>query len=173
MAIGLLVLLIPGLRMLNGDPTPLAGWLRIFLGGVLMMIAWRKWRQRPLPQASVEQPKFLAKIDSYRGWKTLLLGVTLSMLNPKNLILTSASPMAIYESKIVAKEKGIALLVFTVIASLSVCVPIVFTTLRRNQAHKILTDLKDWLIANNTSVTVMLLVVFAVLIVGNGLKIVF
>jgi hypothetical protein len=173
LAIGFLVLLLPGLRMLNGDPTPLAGWLRIFLGTVLMVIAWRKWQYRPLSQVNTEQPQFLTKIDSYSGWKTLVLGVTLSILNPKNLVLTSASAMTIYESKIVGKEKAIALIVFAVIASLSVCVPIVFVRLRHDEAYKILRDLRDWLIANNTAVTVALLVVFSVLIVGSGLKLVF
>lgn len=68
---------------------------------------------------------------------------------------------------------ALVLLAFTVIASLSVAVPIGFTWARPNRARELLEDLKDWLIVNNTTVTVTLLVVFAVLIVGSGLKIVF
>ena len=40
-------------------------------------------------------------------------------------------------------------------------------------AQKILEEFKDWLIANNVAVIVTLLVVFALLIVGSGFKIVF
>jgi threonine/homoserine/homoserine lactone efflux protein len=173
LAIGLLVLFIPGLRMLNGDPTPLAGWLRILLGGALLAVAWRKWQQRPAPEAQVEQPRFLTKIDSYNGRKALMLGITLSMFNPKSLVFASASAMTIYEAQIAGQEKAAVLIAFTVISSLSVGVPIVFTWARRDKAQKILEDLKDWLIANNTAVTIALLVVFALLIVGSGLKIVF
>ena len=173
LAVAVLVLFIPGLRLLNGDPTPLAGWLRIILGGALLVVAWRKWQQRPAPETQVEEPKFLAKIDSYSGWKTLILGVTLSVFNPKSFVLTSASAMTIYEAKIVGKEKALILVIFALIASLSVGLPIAYTWARRDQAQIMLEDLKDWLIANNTAVTVALLVVFALLIVGSGLKIVF
>ncbi len=173
LAIGLLVLFIPGLRLLNGDPTPLAGWLRIVLGSALLVAAWRKWQKRPGPETLVEEPKFLAKIDSYNGWKALILGVTLSVFNPKSFVLASSSAMTIYEAKIFGKEKAAVLIVFAIISSLSVAIPITFTWARRDKAQKILEDLKDWLIANNTAVTVALLVVFAMLIVGSGLKIVF
>ena len=173
LAIGLLVLFIPGLRMLNGDPTPLAGWLRICLGTVLLLIAVLKWKKRPPPQIHVEEPKFLTKIDSYNSWKTLILGVTMSTLNPKSLVLVSASAMTIYESKIVGQEKASVLLMFTVIASLSVAIPILLTWAQPEKAQKILEDLKNWLIANNMAVTVALLVVFALIIAGNGVKLIF
>ena len=173
LAIGLLVLFIPGLRLINGDPTPLAGWLRVVLGGALLVVAWHKWQKRPAPESQLEEPKFLAKIDSYNGWKALILGVTLAVFNPKSFVFASASAMTIYEAKIVGKEKAAVLIAFAVISSLSVGIPIVFTWARRDKAQQILEDLKDWLIANNTAVTVVLLVVFAMLIAGSGLKIVF
>ncbi len=81
--------------------------------------------------------------------------------------------MVIYEAKITGQEKALVLLAFTIIASLSVAVPIGFAWARPDRARELLGDLKDWLIVNNTAVTVTLLVVFAVLIVGSGLKIVF
>jgi len=121
------VLFIPGLRLLNGDPTPLAGWLRIALGSALLVAAWRKWQKRPAPETLVEKPKFLAKIDSYNGWKALILGVTLSVFNPKSFVLASASAMTIYEAAIFGKEKAAVLIVFTIISSLSVAIPITFT----------------------------------------------
>ena len=173
LVICLLVLFIPGLRLINGDPTPLAGWLRVVLGAALLVVAWKKWQKRPAPDAKVEEPTFLAKIDSYSGWKALILGVTLSVFNPKSFVLASASAMTIYEAKIVGQEKAAVLVVFALIASLSVALPIGFTWARRDKAQKMLEDLKDWLIANNTAVTGALLVVFAMVIVGSGLKIVF
>ncbi len=173
LSIGLLVLFIPGLRLFDGDPTLLAGWLRIFLGGALLAASWLKWQKRPAPQTPVEEPRLLAKIDSYTGWNTLILGVTLSIFNPKSFVLASASAMTIYEAKIFGKEKAATLLVFAFISSLSVAVPIVFTWVRGDKAQTFLEELKSWLIANNTAVTIALLVVFAMLIGGSGLKIVF
>lgn len=172
LSIGLVVLFIPGLRLLNGDPTLLAGWLRIFLGAVLLVAAWFKWRKRPSPHAPAKEPGFLAKIDSYTGGKTMLLGVALAVFNPKSVVLASASAMTIYEANIFGKEKAAALIVFSFISSLSVAVPIVFTWTRRDKARNFLEELKGWLIANNTAVTIVLLAVFATLIAGSGLKII-
>ena len=173
LAVALLVHFIPGLRMLNGDPTPFAGWLKISLGGVLLLAAWRTWKKRPPPETPLEEPTFLAKIDSFSGWNALILGITLSVINPKGFILTSASAMTIYEANIVGKDKALIVVIFALIASLSVALPIAFTWARRDKAEKFLEDLKDWLIANNVAITTTLLVVFALLIVGSGLKIVF
>ena len=173
LAIGLLILFIPGLRMLNGDPTPLAGWLRIFLGVGLIVVAWRKWKHRPSTQQAAKPPRFMAKIEAFSPGKILALGIALSMLNPKVFVLTSASAMTIYESRLLPKEELVALIVYTAIASLSVFAPIAFVWLRRDKARRVLNDLEAWLLANNTAVTVSLLAVFAVLIIGGGLKLVF
>ena len=80
LAIGILILFIPGLRMLDGDPTPLAAWLRVFLGLGLFVLAWGKWTSRPSSQEDVQPPAFLEKIHSLGSWKTLLMGGALSML---------------------------------------------------------------------------------------------
>ena len=173
LTVALLVLFIPGLRMLNGDPTPMAGWLRIFLGGALFAVAWRKWQKRPSPETEVEEPTFLAKIDSYSSWKTMILGISLSVFNPKSFVLTSASAMTIYEAHIVGKDKALIVVIFAFIASLSVGLPIAYAWAGRDKARNTLEEFKDWLIANNVAVTVTLLVVFALIIVGSGLKIAF
>lgn len=110
--------------MLNGDPTPLAGWLRILLGGVLLIWAWRIWRNRPSSEMRPAKPTFLAGVDSYSGFKTMLMGVTLSALNPKSFVLTSATAVMIYEAKIAGRQKALTLIIFSFIASLSVGLPI-------------------------------------------------
>ena len=173
LAIALLVLSLPGLRMLSGDPTPLAGWLRIILAGVLLVVAWRKWQQRPSPEAPVVQPRLLTQIDSYNGWKLLMLGITLSMFNPKSVVLVSAGAMTIYEAKIAGPDMAAAVVVFAAVSSLSVAVPIALSWLRRDRSEEILADVRDWLIAYNSAITISVLVVLALLVAGSGLKIVF
>jgi hypothetical protein len=115
----------------------------------------------------------LAGVDSYSGFKTMLMGVTLSALNPKSFVLTSATAMMIYEAKIAGRQKALTLIIFSFIASLSVGLPIAYAWARRENAQKMLTELKEWLIAHNAAVTVTLLIVFALIIVGSGLNIVF
>ncbi len=55
--IGVIVFLIPGLDTARGEPTPLSGWIRLMVGGVLLMLAVWQWRQRPSADDPVEAPK--------------------------------------------------------------------------------------------------------------------
>ncbi len=140
---------------------------------MLLAVAWRKWQHRPSPEAPAEQPKFLAKIDSYNGWKALVLGITLSMFNPKSFVLASAGAMTIYEAKIAGTDMAAALTVFSAISSISVAVPIALTWLGRERSQEILEDVRDWLIAYNSAITITVLILLALLVAGSGLKIVF
>lgn len=173
LVIGLLMLFIPGLRMLNGEPTQFAGWLRVVMGSLLMFIAWKGWRNRPSSDEVVEQPKLLAQLHSYGSWKSLVLGFSLSTFNPKSLVLTMAAAMTVYSSKATGNQQLIAMIIFAMLASLTVVIPVIAYRFQGDKAKEALADLKEWLIVNNTAVTVTLLVVFAALLIGSGLKIIF
>ena len=95
MLIGVTVFLIPGLDTAIGEPTTLSGWIRLMIGGALLVMAVRQWQQRPSVDDPVEVPKALTKLDSASAGKTLVLGFLLSALNPKNILLTFAGASSI------------------------------------------------------------------------------
>ena len=169
-AVGSLILLIPGLGTGRGDPTALSGWIRLLLGGALLWVAARQWGQRPAPLEPVEMPKVLSGIDSFGAVKTFFLGVALSAFNPKTLVLTFAAvaPIAAYAPG--PGPKAVALGLFAIVGSLSVGLPILGYALFPDRSRSRLTEWKDWLIQNNAAVTALLLTVFGTLI-GNGLKV--
>ena len=173
LVIGLLMLFFPGLRMLDGEPTQFAGWLRVVMGSLLMIIAWKKWQKRSSSEDVAGQPKLLAQLDSYGSWKSLMLGFSLATFNPKSLFLAMAAAMTIYSSKVTGKQQVIVMIIFALFSSLTVIVPVVAYRFQGEKAKDTLADLKEWLVVNNTAVTVTLLVVFAILLFGSGLKIIF
>ena len=173
LVIGLLVLFIPGLRMLNGEPTQFAGWLRVVMGGLLMIMARKIWRNKPSSEDVAEQPKLFDRLDSYGSSKRLALGLALSALSPKSIVLTMAAAMTIYSSKVAGKQQLLALIIFAFLASLTVVIPVITYRFQNDKVKEALADLKKWLIGNNTAVTVTILVVFAVLLAYSGLKIIF
>jgi len=169
LCIGGIVFLIPGLDTARGEPTALSGWIRLALGGVLLVLAVWQWRQRPSADDPVEAPKVLSKLDSISAGRTVIMGFLLSSFNPKNLVLTFAGAAAIDASMATPSQQAIALALYAVVASLSVGIPIMGYVLFTERARTVLADWKDWLIRNNASVVAVLLMVFGALIIGNGL----
>jgi len=171
LAVGVITFMIPGLETARGEPTPLSGLIRIILGIVLVLMSWRQWQQQPKADEPVEVPKILAHLDHIGVLQSLFTGFLLSGVHPKNLLLIAAGAAAIDASMLATREQFIALLVFATIASLTVAVPVVSYFLARRSVEKIFARWKDWLIANNVTVLIVLLLVFGTLLIGRGMKI--
>ena len=65
----------------------------------------------------------------------------------------------------------IALLVFAAIASVTIAVPVVAYFLARHSVGIMFANWKDWLLRNNATVQIVLLLVFGALLIGGGMKI--
>jgi hypothetical protein len=171
LAIGGVVFLIPGLDTARGEPTPLSGWVKLILGGILLVYALWRWYQRSSDSEPVEAPKVLTSMDSISASRTVVTGFLLSVFNPKNLVLTFAGAATIDASMATPLQQGIALIIFASVSSLSVIVPIIGYTLFTAQAKILLIRCKEWLIRNNVRVMAVLMFVFGALIIGSGLRI--
>ena len=172
LTVGLVVFLVPGIETARGDPTALSGMLRIVMGAALLFLSVHQWRQRPGPDKPVEVPKILAHLDQVNVVKSLITGFLLSGLNPKNLILSAAGAAVIDASRLNPGEQIISLLLFTAIASLTVAIPIAIYFLARHSAETLFSDWKDWLIKNNVTIIIVLLLVFGTLLIGRGMRII-
>jgi len=63
-----------------------------------------------------------------------------------------------------------SLLVFAGIASLTVAVPVLIYFVERERADALFGEWKKWLIRNNTTVVLVLLVVFGTILIARGLR---
>ena len=169
LCIGGIVFLIPGLDTARGEPTALSGWVRLAVGGILLVLAVWQWRQRPSANDPVEAPKAISRLDSIGAGKTVSMGFLLSTFNPKNLLLTFAGAASIDASMATPSQQAIALALYAIVASLSVGIPIIGYILFTARARTVLVDWKGWLIRNNAIMVTALLAVFGALIIGNGL----
>jgi hypothetical protein len=171
LAVGLAVFLAPGIETARGDPTALSGMLRIIMGTTLLLLSVRQWRQRSEPGQPAEIPKILAHLDKIGLAQSLITGFVLSGATPKNLVLAAAGAAMIDASRLNPGEQTVALLVFTTIASLTIAIPIATYFLARQSAGLILSVWKDWLIENNMTIIMVLLLVFGTLLIGRGMNI--
>jgi threonine/homoserine/homoserine lactone efflux protein len=144
-------------------------WGKIVLGALFLLLAARQWRNRPAPGAEPEMPKWMAGVDKVAPGKALGLGVLLAAVNPKNLILTLGAAAGLAQLGLSTSDAVVSLIVFVVVASLTIGVPVAYYLLGGDKAKTRLDELKDWLAVHNTAVMAVLFLVFGVDLIAKGL----
>lgn len=148
------------------EPSARSSWVRIILGVLLLLVAFRQWRGRHGEHAT---PKWMAAIDSFTPVKALGLGVLLSAVNPKNLLLAVAAGVDIGSAGLSVGGEAVAVIVFTVLAASTVAVPVVAYLAAKQKMRRPLDATKAWLQDNNATVMAVLLLVIGVVLIGKGI----
>ena len=164
-----LVLANAGKISAGGTPSTLAYVLKLLFGLLFLFLAYRNWQKRPKPGEEAQLPAWMATIDSFTAGKSFGLAALLAGVNPKNLGLTLAAALTISQAGLTSTQSWIALLVFVVIASITVAVPVLYYLIAGASAEKTLTEMKVWLIANNATVMFVLFLVLGAKLVGDSL----
>jgi threonine/homoserine/homoserine lactone efflux protein len=172
-AAGVIVLLIPGLEPSQGEPSTAAGVVKGILGVLLLGVGVKAWTNRPVGGDVADPPGWMHKIDGFNGPKSLGMGFLLSALNPKNLLLTVGGAATISAAALGTSEQYVALVVFVVVASLTILVPVFLYLILGEKAEQVMTNTKDWLIQNNQTVMAVLLLVLSISLIGDAIEILF
>ncbi|MBS1880782.1 MAG: GAP family protein, partial [Actinobacteria bacterium] len=93
----------------SGAPANWVSWLKIALGLLLLAVALKEWRGRPRPGEEATMPGWMKTIDRFEVPKAAGLGVLLSAVNPKNLLLVIAAAAAISQTGVPAGQQAVAL----------------------------------------------------------------
>ncbi|WP_345763755.1 GAP family protein [Diaminobutyricibacter sp. McL0608] len=154
------------------DPTaakPIAGWIKIILGALLLLLAAQQWRKRPRPGQEAVLPGWMKAIDSMNAGKGFGLGFLLSAVNPKNLLMAVAAGLAIGSAALTIGQTVIASAIFVVIAASTVLVPVVAYLIASKQMAAPLERLRVWLVHHNAAIMTTLLLVIGVVLIGKGI----
>jgi threonine/homoserine/homoserine lactone efflux protein len=145
-------------------------WLKVGLGVVLLGAARRQFAKRPKPGEAAQMPKWMNTVDDMKPGAAFVLALVCSAVNPKNLILAAGAAAGV--AQIPGNSVGdsiVALLVFVVIASLSVGGAVAYYSFGGEKARAHLDDLKVWLSTNNAAVMTTLLLIIGVVLIAKGL----
>jgi threonine/homoserine/homoserine lactone efflux protein len=167
-----LVVLALGLEASSGEPSDTSGYIKIAIGVLFLFLAWKKWKTRPKGGEEPQMPAWMASIEDFSAVKALGIGLLLSAANPKNLGLTIAAAATIGASGLDAGEEFIVLVVFVLLASITIIVPVGIYLIMGSKATPVLTSMKEWLIANNNTVMMVLFVVLGAKLLGDGISII-
>lgn len=151
------------------DSKPVQGALELVLGALLILLAVKQWRGRPSGEVTPELPKWMSAIDTLTPVKGLGLGVLLSALNPKNVIMAAGAGVVIGDGDLGTGQIAVVIVVFTVIAASTVAVPVIAYLVAADRMAQPLEGLRTWLVRENTVVMAVLMVVIGVVLIGKGI----
>lgn len=153
----------------EGEPATWVDWLKLLLGLLLLLLAVRQWRGRPDTDADVRMPKWLTALDTITPVKAAGLALLLGTVNPKNLIFIIGGVAAVAQTGVSAGSQAIAWVVFTVIASVGVAVPLTIYLALGDRSEEKLEGLKSWMIRNNTAIMAVLCLVVGAKLIGDAI----
>ena len=154
----------------HGTPATWVSILKIALGVLLLLLAVKQWRGRPRGDAQPSLPTWMKTIDTFTPGKSIGVGVLLSAVNPKNLILTVGAAAAIAQTGTSAGGQAISLAVFIVIASLGVGSPVAIYLFMPDRATKILADLRDWMARENAVIIAVICLIIGAKLIGDAIS---
>lgn len=145
--------------------------VQLALGVLFFGLAALSWRKRPADGERPREAKMLDRLTGMSSLGALGLGVGQGVLVIKNVPLALGAGATIGESGVRGADAVVLLVLFAVIATAGVVVPLAVSIVGGAKVSSGLVELRRWLEVNLTAVTVAILVVLGALFVGNGLSI--
>jgi Sap, sulfolipid-1-addressing protein len=153
----------------SGSPATWVSWVKIVLGVLLLLVAARQFRGRPHGDEQPQMPKWMATIDDTKPFAAAGLAVVLSAANPKNLLLAVGGAAAIAQTGIPGSQQALAYLVFALIGTLGVGIPVALYFAMGARSERLLAGLKDWMSAHNAVIMSVLCLIIAAKLIGDGI----
>jgi threonine/homoserine/homoserine lactone efflux protein len=153
----------------NGQPATWVSVVKLLFGLVLLVVAFRQFRERPRGDAPAKLPGFMKSIDRFAPRRSAALGFGLGAVNPKNLVLTLSAAGAIAQTGISAGDQAVALTIFVIVGTLGPGVPVgIYFALGERGAH-ILDALRAWMARENATIMLVLYVLIAAKLIGDAI----
>jgi hypothetical protein len=153
----------------SGGSSLAAAVIKMVVGVLLVVLALREWRERRGKGDRAELPKWMAGVDSMTPGKALVLGLLLSAVVPKNLLLALSAGLIVGEAGFSSGRAAVVIVVFTAIATSTVAVPVVAHLVAPARLHGPFERLREWLVENNVTIMVVVLLVIGAVIIGNSI----
>jgi hypothetical protein len=153
----------------SGGSSPAAAVIKMVVGVLLVVLALRQWRGRHARDDRAELPKWIAEVDSMMPGKALVIGLLLSAVVPKNLLLALSAGLIVGEAGLSGGQAAAVIVLFTAIATSTVAVPVVAHLVAPARMRGPFEGLREWLVENNVTIMVVVLLVIGVVIIGNSI----
>lgn len=171
LAVGAVVLLLGDASGVLSGSSRIGLIVKLALGLLLLVVAVRQWRRRPSSAgAEAEMPGWMRTLTASSPRKALVTGALFAALNPKTLALNVAGVIVIAEAQLSAVAEMLALLVFVLVASLTVVAPVVYSAVAPVHSEHALDATQQWLMAHNKAITATVLLILGIMLISSGVQ---
>jgi hypothetical protein len=150
-------------------PDLVRGLIQSVLAVLLLVLAVKQWRTRPVQGQDPTLPRWMATIDSFTFVRAVGLGLLLSAPRPKNLVMAANAGMIIGSAGLSTASTVVATGAFIVCAASTVFIPVVAYLLAADRLRGPLETVRAWLVRENAVITSVLLFVIGGLMIGKAL----
>jgi threonine/homoserine/homoserine lactone efflux protein len=144
--------------------------LRVVVGGVLIIVAVRKFLRRPRADDEPSLPAWMRSIESRNGAQSLRLGLVLTVANPKEIAFAAGAGLTIGGAFLPAGQLIGLGAVFVVLACLSVAIPVFAVAVAGERVMPALHASRTWLVENNAIVMSIVLLIIGAMLLGSGVS---
>jgi hypothetical protein len=145
----------------SSEPSAVLGWVLLALGGVLLALGVRNWRNR----ADRSEPAVFFTISGMGPGAVAFLAFGAVAVNPKNTVLLLAAGQSVGASPSPLLY-GVA---FVLMATLPYWLAVGYALLGGEAAHARLDRMRAWLVGNNRAIMGVVCVVLGLVLLGKGL----
>jgi len=135
---------------------------------VLAVLTWRK-RPRRGEEDKPSKPSLISRLDGLSAVAALGVGVVQGLVVIKNIPLALSAGAVIGEAMLTGADAVIAVVVFALVATLGVIVPLAVALVGGARLNPALRSARDWFEANMSGITLAVLLVLGALFLGQGL----
>jgi threonine/homoserine/homoserine lactone efflux protein len=153
----------------DGAAASWVNWLKMVLGVLLVLLAIKQWRDRPRGGKAGTLPGWMRTIDRFTPGRSIAMGVALSAINPKNLVLTAGAAATIAQAGLSAGQQAISLAVFVIVGTVGPALPVAIYFVMGERAKDILDDLNAWMAAHNAAIMTVLCLVIGAKLIGDAI----
>lgn len=153
----------------NGSAGDAASTGRVVLGAALLVGGIRRLHRARPAVGEAATPRWMAGVDGCTPAKAAGLGVLLSSVNPKNLVLVAAAALGVAQLGASTIDAVVGLVVFVVVASIPTAATVAYHALGGERSRVRLDEWKAWLVTHNDAVTAALFLVFGAVLLAKGL----
>jgi len=153
----------------GGGPSTGVSAFKLVLGVVLLALAAKQWRGRPLGDDDPVMPAWMGRLDGFGTAKALAAGVVLNVFNPKNLLFIVAGAAAVAGAGAPGNQEAAAWALFCAIAAIGVTTPVVIVYATGDNSTELLDRLKSWLVRYSGVIMAVVLLLIGAKLLGDGI----
>ena len=151
---------------LGNKPPGWASWLRIVVGGALIVFGLYRWLTR---KRSAHTPGWMRSLSNVTPPRAALTAAMLTVLNPKVLFVCAAGGLAIGTAGLDDSSAWLAVAWYVAVAGSTVAAPILAYVVSGDRLDGPLARLKEWMERQHATLVAVILIVIGLLVLYKGI----